>query len=75
MTDAFEVGGEWVHAPETDTDTGTGECDPIIVADGGQRCAHCGETFDADTAPTLTIPSATLAKCPECGRYTETDRC
>lgn len=44
---------------------------PILVADGGLVCEHCGEVFDLDKVPSTSIPSATLVRCPRCSRWTE----
>lgn len=50
---------------------GSDDADPIVVADGGTRCSHCGRVFDPDAAPSTSIPSATLLQCPHCSRWTE----
>jgi DNA-directed RNA polymerase subunit RPC12/RpoP len=49
----------------------SGECSPILVADGGMKCEYCGHAFDPDGVPTTTIPSAMLYRCPNCERWTE----
>ena len=47
--------------------------DSIVVADGGVRCGDCDAVFDRDAAATTSLPSATLFRCPECERWTETE--